>query len=192
MKKYVTLSLITVLVGLILVGQVVTGQANSLTPGSADDPLVTKSYVDELLKKLNSNPAANLEEEMTKKLAEAEGKIDKLLAEANQDINDLVNKAGAQTGGGLLVIELYAGDVLKGKEGTELIARTGESLIVAGENGIPDVTSGVDLANGVKVPLNHLLITPRDDGRGIMANPASSPVVYVMVRGDYELVRATK
>lgn len=78
------------------------------------------------------------------------------------------------------VVELNTGQVLKGGAGSELILRRGRAVIVDSTgNGIPNVTSGVDLRAGSSVPVNNLLIVPREDGRGIKA---MAPVV-VMYRG---------
>ena len=82
-------------------------------------------------------------------------------------------------------VQLAEGQRLIGGESAEIILRSGEaSAIDNGENGIADLTSGADLITGSKVELNHLLIVPRDDGRGITALTE----VWVMVRGDYEIL----
>ena len=79
-------------------------------------------------------------------------------------------------------IQLTAGQSLIGKEGTEIILRSGEATAIGNtENGISDVTGGADLMTGTPVQLNHLLLTPRDDGRGIKAVTD----IWVMVRGEY-------
>lgn len=66
------------------------------------------------------------------------------------------------------VADLKAGQVLIGKAGTELLVRRGQTVVIdSSGNGIPDVTAGADIAANNKVPLNHLLIIPREDGRGI-------------------------
>jgi hypothetical protein len=68
------------------------------------------------------------------------------------------------------VANLTAGQVLKGKAGTELLVRRGQAVVVDKTgNGIPDVTTGTDIVANDKVSLNHLLIIPREDGRGIKA-----------------------
>jgi hypothetical protein len=78
------------------------------------------------------------------------------------------------------VVELGTGQVLKGSAGTEIIVRRGQALVIDPVgNGIPDITSGVDIYAGSTVPNNHLLIIPRDDGRAV---GAMSDVV-VMFRG---------
>ncbi|MCL1982056.1 MAG: hypothetical protein FWG53_03050 [Clostridiales bacterium] len=81
-------------------------------------------------------------------------------------------------------IQLEEGQKLIGVEGTEIILRSGEAFAIDnGENGVSDLTSGKDLMSGDQVAANHLLLVPRDDGRGIMALTEA----WVMVRGGYEI-----
>lgn len=80
------------------------------------------------------------------------------------------------------VITLKAGQTLLAEGGTELILRAGAATAVeTAGNGLADVTAGQDLARGAAVPLNHLLIASRSDGRGIRASVDS----FVLVRGRY-------
>ncbi|NLB24258.1 MAG: hypothetical protein GX828_02285 [Clostridiales bacterium] len=82
------------------------------------------------------------------------------------------------------VLNLKEGQTLIGKEGTEIIIRSGEiTAIDNGANGVSDITQGTDLMTGTKCKANHFLIIPRSDGRGIKALTES----YVMIRGDYTL-----
>lgn len=106
--------------------------ANSPLPGSEDDPLVTRSYVEDM---------------MTFKVVEVpQGK------------------------------EIICGG------GTEIILRAGKALAIdSSMGGLSDVTSGEDLRSGREIMGNHLLIVPRDDGRGLKA----SGDIIVMVRGPY-------
>jgi len=133
----------------------------SAEPGSMDDPVVTKSYVDKWMYLLQ------------------------------QSIQEMIGQQ-EQAGGviaPIIVEELKAGDVLVGKAGTEIIVRTGQVTAYGeGSNGIPDVTAGVDIPIGQSIPLNHQLIIPRDDGRGIVVAARSQGISYVMVRGVYEVI----
>lgn len=138
----------------------------SVEPGSLDDPVVTKSYVDEQIYKLTQyleglDPTAS----------------------------------GSQTGGTvpIKVEELAPGDILVGKSGTEIIVRSGTVLTYgAGSNGIPDLTGGLDIAIGKVVQLNHLLLIPRDDGRGIKVSNYSKGNSHVMIRGEYQIIKASE
>ena len=99
-------------------------------PGTGDDPLVTQSYVDGLVR--------------------------------------------------WQVAELKAGQTLTARAGAEFIVRRGTvRLVDPTRNGVPDLTAGLDLAVGERVTLNHLLVFPRDDGRGIRAVDSA----VVMYRG---------
>jgi len=77
------------------------------------------------------------------------------------------------------VAELNPGQSFIAGAGTELILRRGAAVAVDPTgNGIPDLTGGQDITAGKPVPLNHLLIFPRDDKRGIKAQKG----VVVMYR----------
>ena len=108
--------------------------AEAALPGSQQDPLVSKSYVDERLK--------------------------------------------------MAVVQVPAGKELIGYGGTEIVVRSGSATEVDTElAGQADVTAGVDLRSGETAPVNHLLIVPRDDGRGVKAQTS----LFVLVRGNYEV-----
>ena len=111
-------------------------------PGSVDDPIITKSYVDEQISLLKQSLTG--------------------------DITTQPTSPGTVVP--IIVVELTAGDRLIGKAGTEIIVRSGKVVASGdGSNGIPNVTAGVDIRIGNTIPLNHQLIIPRDDGRGFKA-----------------------
>lgn len=114
--------------------------------GDADDPIVTKSYVDQQISSLKSSVTQN----------------------------DTFS-----------VLHIAAGQMVIGGEGTEIILRSGEARIVApGENGVSDITAGLDLTQGTRITTNHMLLTPRNDGRGLQAVTEA----YLMVKGEYNLI----
>jgi len=143
MKK--TKFIIAVIVALALIAATAAVGAASYEPGSSEDPIVTKSYVDSQIEALK------------------------------------------KSGGSTVVFEpvsVAEGKSLIGGTGTELILRSGGALAIAkGQDGIPDVTQGIDLAGGLAVTKNHLLLIPRDDGRGIYA----ATDIWVMVKGTYSI-----
>ena len=87
------------------------------------------------------------------------------------------------------IVQLAAGKTILGHAGCEIILRSGVASINSftaadgTENGVQDITDGVDLKNGVNCPLNHLLLIPRADSRGI----TTTTEVFVMIRGSYEI-----
>jgi hypothetical protein len=93
-----------------------------------------------------------------------------------------VDKQLAAVGGVFTPVEITAGKRLIGGAGAEIILRSGEAVIVSGgSNGVSDLTGGSDLPAGAPVSPNHLLLVPRDDGRGLAAHSD----LWVMVRGPH-------
>lgn len=83
------------------------------------------------------------------------------------------------------IVDVPVGKAIYGKQGSEMIIRSGEGIIIASlAGGVQDVTDGVDLAADVLAPKNNLLIIPREDGRGIFANKTMT----IMVRGGYTIL----
>ncbi|MDR7856568.1 hypothetical protein [Tissierella sp.] len=135
-------------------------------PGSENDPLVTLSYV--------------------------EKKIDQLKYYVDQKLN------GTSTGSRTTweVVEVAAGKSLIGKEGTEIILRSGDARSISKvtievkngvetiiDNGLTDVTDGKDLKMDELISMDHLLIIPRDDGRGA----STITKCFFLVKGDYDI-----
>jgi hypothetical protein len=84
----------------------------------------------------------------------------------------------------LEIVYLEEGQKLIGDKGTEIILRSGSARIIDSiYGGLADVTSGKDLKEGENAPQNHLLIVPRDDGRGLITDSN----VVVMVKGNYSI-----
>jgi hypothetical protein len=82
-------------------------------------------------------------------------------------------------------VELSAGQRLIGGDGTEIILRSGEATAIDnGYNGVANLTAGMDMMTGNSIELNHLLLVPRADGRGILATTEA----WVMVRGSYSIL----
>lgn len=159
--------------------------SGSPASGSKDDPLVTLSFVEE-----NFVPQDELENYMTKDDLEGYVSMDKLedyvLKEDLEDLDHITATPSKFT-----VVNLEPGQFLEGKEGTEIILRAGNASVVGRTfdddtvNGLANVTTGKDLNSG-SVPMNHLLLVPRADGRGVMAESYHSDVIF-MVKGDYEI-----
>jgi hypothetical protein len=126
---------VAVFIMAVAAGQVVQGVLAA--PGSSDDPLVTKSYVD--------------------------------------------------VGTKFTILELSAGQVLLSGDSAEVVLRSGQATVIAGTNGgMSDVTTdgNGNLVTGDAVVLNHLMISARNDGRGIRITSASA---FIMVRGPYSI-----
>ncbi|MGI6358009.1 MAG: hypothetical protein ACOX2K_04855 [Bacillota bacterium] len=126
------------------------------SPGSNQDPLVSKSYVDQAVATLEQAMAALLDQGVEQQ----------------------------SEGVSLQVVVVPAGQKLIASQGTEFILRSGSGKIIASAaGGVPDLSAAVDLQQGVEIPKNHLLLFPKNDGRGFLATTE----LIVMVRGQWEL-----
>jgi hypothetical protein len=177
-------------------------------PGSVDDPLVSKKYVDDqvnALRTLISQNAQNTQiapppQTVTNTEVSSETR-NALVAEAiaayEQIYGDLLRQAAANAGSSgnavlppqvtetdapfFQVVYAESGKIIYGDSSTEFILRGGTANVVSGVNGLCDVTSGVDLVNGQEVPYNHLIIVPVGDGRGLLVTSNA----YLMIKGGY-------
>jgi hypothetical protein len=160
---------------------------STATQGTANDPLVTKSYVDSLLKggsvtggQAQQQPAGLTEDQVKQLIADQ--------LKTTTPATGSTSSASVDAAANLTVVQLQSGQTLYANAGAELIVRTGKTVAVSiDENGIPDVTAGKDISAGASIDNNHLLIFPRE-GRGIKPAPKNTQDIYVMVRGTYTLM----
>ena len=141
----------------------------SAQPGTSDDPLVSRSYVDTRMAALEAQIA-----QLTA-FIESEGIT---VTSTTPDISAQAIQRELFT-----VVRAEPGMILIGGASTEIILRAGEATVIAGPNGLANVTSGVDVMNGQAVQLNHLLIVPQGDGRGMRFHTTA----YLMIKGDFNL-----
>ena len=117
----------------------------------------------------------------------AVGTDDPLITESylkNVFLNEVKEYINSNSGSSFNVVSVKKGQKFTGGSGCEFILRQGTAAVVSAElGGLSDVTAGYDIASGVDVPPNHLLIVPRDDGRGFTATTD----VVIMVKGSYKI-----
>lgn len=149
------ISLVVIFACLMITFQMVYGSVGE--PGSQEDPLITKSYIEEIV-----------------------------MPKIRQEMVELIKGSSNSVGHSFQfeVVSVKKGQKLIGDAGTELILRMGKATIIATtKGGLADTTQGTDLPNGTPMPPNHLLIIPLDDGRGFIAEED----VLVMVKGSYSI-----
>lgn len=154
-SKVVGLVVAFVLVGLLSWGAGMSFANTGAEPGSPDDPLVTQSYVEQLIRGAGGNPSGG------------GGSGFALVVEELQPGERLLGEAGTE----MTVRSGYAKVIGKNDEGKNL--------------GLNNVTAGTRLLDGLSVPREHQLVVPRTDGRGLVAEERSGNMVTVMVRGAY-------
>lgn len=135
-------------------------------PGDSSDPIVVLSY-------LNDRISALIKEYKLDEISNLQKKVDNLPS------------AGGSTST-LEVVEIKAGEKLIGGAGTELILRGGKAFVIGSElGGLSDVTAAKDFVSGMEFVSNHLMIVPRNDGRGAYTDNYA----IFMVRGAYEIIK---
>lgn len=154
------------------------GAASNVDPGSSADPIVTKSYVDEsianLLGILNTSPSS------TGTAISEQRIVDNVMAK----LEDL---GTVSAGGGLTFepVQATQGQIVVGKEGAEIILRSGTAIsYCTGVDGIIDTSTGTEYFNGTELEKNHLIIVPRADGRGAVV---TSKEAWFIIKGGYEI-----
>ncbi|MDP4096067.1 hypothetical protein OIN60_04705 [Paenibacillus sp. P96] len=167
--------------GGILAGTVMNNTVNGASggqPGTADDPVVTKSYVDEQIAKAlggavpsnTSDPQSGPKEEPAGTAPVANAPTDNTSSAANNEVK---------------IVELTPGKKLIAKAGAEFIVRNGYASVYSMDaSGAIDITEGKEIFHNQTVQNNHLLSFPRD-GRGIQVQEGQTYKLTVMVRGGY-------
>ena len=177
--------------------QVTGADASSAAAGSADDPIVTLSYINKVFKPQIEQSLEKIAEQKATQIINEKLKDFKPSVTAETppavsaeppvyNYNTYIMSEGASAS--YVVLELTKGQKLRVQSGSlELILRPGGTAVVVSDSktqGIADLTTGDELLNGKSLPINHSLLIPRNDGRGISV---TSVIAYVMVRGDYEI-----
>lgn len=128
--------------------------------GTESDPLVSKSYVDD--------------------------KINQVLEIVNGGSVSTDGNIAPAAAAGSSYTPVYAsvGQIVLGGEGTEIILRSGKANIyIEGVDGLVDTTTGKNLTTGDTASANHMMIVPRDDGRGVKVTEAA----WFLIKGEYTI-----
>lgn len=150
----------------------------SAAGGDQQDPLITLSYLTqvvkpELLEKVDEQVAAN-EKALTEKIDAA---IDNYSKEMEQALTQGGVESSAFKG-----VWLEAGQTLKPAAGSEILLRMGGAKVSAGTSPVLlDSTTGGSLEIGGAVQMNHLYVAPLE-AAGITADASGA---LFLVRGTF-------
>jgi len=159
------------IVTLLIIGQGV--YANNKEPGSKEDPIVTLSYIEQRIEQLKFY----IDEKISSSQSNQPAK-----PQQPTESNGETSKENT-----LELVYLKTGERFIGDTGAEIILRMGTATAITSyRGGLSDVTEGRDIQANESIPANHLLIVPRDDGRGVVAKTDD---VILMVRGNYIVER---
>ena len=153
--------------------QFASAPAYAAEPGSSGDPIALKSYVDAQISELE-------------KRVEQLSSENEALKKAIQEGTGVSSQPAPATGSPsrFEVLHVESGQRMLMGAGTELVLRTGSAQAIRGELGsVVDLITGEDLDSGVNVRTNHLLISSRNDNRGVRFTADA----YILVKGDYDM-----
>ncbi len=157
-KKKIRVISLAVLLVIAAVG--ITAYARS-NYGTENDPLITKSYLDDVL-------APELTEQFRFELGEA--------------MDNSSHSGGGK--GSFELVTLSTGQVLQGEIGCEILLRIGSASVYADDSpGLVDTTSGTTVDHGAALAANHLYMVSIAEN-GIMAGSASTKL---LVSGAYSI-----
>ena len=142
---------------LALSAALMTGASLAAEAGSAQDPLVTLSYLNETF-------------------------FNSIMDRVDQKIAQRTGQAVSGESASFAVVTLSQGQTLTGGIGCEVMLRVGSAVCVSpSDPGLIDETAGTTLAGGGALVQNHLYMMTIE-GRGVRA---SADVVKVLTRGSY-------
>lgn len=144
-----------------------TGVSLAVEPGSASDPLVTLSYLNETF------------------MGQIMDKVDQKIAVRNSQIAQQAGGSiGSMSSAEFVVVTLSKGQVLTGDIGCEVMLRIGTaSCVTSSSPGLIDETDASTLNNGGALRTNHLYMMTIE-GRGVKAG---SDTTKLLVRGSYTI-----
>jgi len=172
-------------------------------PGDHSDPLVTRRYVDDRITELQEQiavlqhlitgmPAGSIQFPAHQgspgglTAADRDALFHDIMLHFDLVYGELLRSAAAGVNRvpPFDAVHVPAGRTVILEGGTEVVLRSGTGRVVAGPNGLLDVTAGRDIGNGEDVSMNHKLIAPLTDGRGITFTTDS----WIMIRGGRTIV----
>ena len=157
-----------------------------------DDPLVTLGYLEEIILpsfkediineiKLIYTPKEADENDMEAVEVSAKPEEDSETTEAETQAEAISPVSNTYT-----LLELDMGQTVMADSICEFIVRPGskvEAISSFPEQGIADITNGIEVLNGDIISLNAYCLIPRGkDGRGMKV---LSEKAYIMIRGEY-------
>jgi hypothetical protein len=167
-------AVISVIIALVLIVGIWAVAATNF--GSQNDPLITLSYITDVL----------TGQIMDKVNQQIDDRLSSLETQLDTRISELEETSGGSTGSysKFSVVTLNDGQTLTGNVGTELMLRVGTARCYAsGSPGLIDTTTAGVLENNGSMAKNHMYMITIN-GRGMTA---AGSTVMVLVRGEYAI-----
>lgn len=131
--------------------------------GTDQDPLVTLSYVEKRIQEVLTSVTAQI-----------------------ADLKKQSGSTGTSAAAAFEVVQAEKGSFVYFGGSTEFVIRGGKATaITTALGGLADLTAGRDIGMGQIVPDNHLILVPRDDGRGLSIQDTT----IFLVKGAYTIAQ---
>lgn len=202
-KVHIIALLVLIIYSFALAG-IVQAVGTAAEPGSDQNPLVAKDYVDDAVGKIgvkiNDISTANTQlngtvtqlsssvaqltaqvEELKKQIGELTAKNDEL----SKRVEELAaSPAGSPAATALKDVKIPAGKQLIGSENTEFILISGKAVVVSGSgSGLLNESTGTFAVKGAVIAKNNVMLVIKADGRGFKAVTETR----VLIRGSYSI-----
>ena len=161
-------------VSALLVSACVTAVAVHAYDGTSD-PVISLSYLKQYIQTM-VNPQINT---LQAKIDAMEAELE-ILRQEDSSFDPSIASLEQYT-----VLHVMQGTVVNASAACDIMLRAGEAEAVVPESAqgnLSDYTVGAEIADGQAIPLNHMILIARGDGRGIRI---LSDEAYIMIRGEY-------
>lgn len=139
--------------------------------GSENDPVVSRSYLEERLRQIQDNDAFQVSDELLSFIVD---EVVRQVLEVPIETPSTMYRA----------VSVNDGQIIIGQEGTEIVLRSGSGVVYTEvQNGLANITTGEEVFYGAEVGLNNMLIVPRGDGRGVRVTSPS----WFIIKGEYTI-----
>lgn len=160
----------------LMVAASVTAVAVHAYDGTSD-PVISLSYLKQYIQTM-VNPQMNT---MQTRIDALEAELESLRnANTSADPSDVALEQ-------YTVLHVMQGTVVNASAACDIMLRAGEAEAVVPESAqgnLSDYTAGSEIENGQAIPLNHMILIARGDGRGVRV---LSSEAYIMIRGEYSI-----
>jgi len=153
------------------------GAVGAYAYDGTSDPLISLSF----LEKFKAEELDPQIDELNKRISALEAKIEQLEQTENAAAPSVPSgEAGYE------IVRVTAGMKVLAGGSCDIMLRSGTAVALAplASQGLSDYTSGSEILNGDSITINHMMLIPRGDGRGILI---TSEEAYIMIRGAYSL-----
>jgi len=187
---------------------ILTETVANAQPGTTEDPLVSRSYVESQLNQLKTimnNSLARIEASIPE---QQEIDYAEIVSDAVSQIiflygDILTNNQPATVPEPIIIqptptpelnipvsnfvpVRASKDQIIIGSEGAEILLRSGSAVAyTVVTDGLVNATVGSELVNNDPISRNNLLLVPRDDGRGVKVTSSDA---WFIIKGDYSII----